>query len=52
MYNLGIIYKEKLNDDKEAIKIFEQLLKRFPGSTYEPEVYYRLYKIQYPYEKH
>lgn len=45
MYNLGIIYKEKLNDDKEAIKVFELLLKRFPGSTYEPEVYYRLYKI-------
>lgn len=45
MYNLGIVYKEKLNDDKEAIKAFEQLLNRFPGNTYEPEVYYRLYKI-------
>lgn len=48
-YNIGLVYDEKLNDQKEAANDFLEMLKRFPGSSYEPEVYYRLYKI---YSKH
>ena len=44
-YNMGLIYADKLNDTKEAIKNLELLLYRFPGSDYEPEVLYKLYKL-------
>ncbi len=44
-YNIGSIYSNKLDDNKEAIKDYELLLYRFPGSEYEPEVLYRLYKL-------
>ncbi len=40
----GLIYKDKLNDTKEAIKLFEILLQRFPENTYLAKVYYYLYK--------
>jgi outer membrane protein assembly factor BamD (BamD/ComL family) len=44
-YNIGTIYDEKLNDQKEAAKNYETMLVRFAGSEYEPEILYRLYKI-------
>lgn len=44
-YNIGIIYDEKLNDQKEAIADFETMLSKFPGNEHEPEVLYRLYKL-------
>jgi tetratricopeptide (TPR) repeat protein len=44
-FNIGVIYDEKLSDTKEAIKDFEELLKRFPQSEFEPEVLYKLYKL-------
>lgn len=45
LYNIGVIYYEKLNDIPEAIKAFEELLNRFPGNEYEARTYYYLYKI-------
>ncbi len=45
LYNIGLIYFEKLNDIPEAIAAFESLLTRFAGSQYEPRAYYYLYKI-------
>ena len=48
-YNIGLVYDEKLNDQREAANSFNDLLKRFEGNKYEPEVLYRLYKI---YSKH
>ena len=45
LYNLGVIYEEKLEDDKEATRSYDTLLKRYPGNKFEPEVLYRLYKI-------
>lgn len=45
LYNIGVIYYEKLNDIPEAIIAFEELLRRFPGSEYEVQAYYYLYKI-------
>jgi tetratricopeptide (TPR) repeat protein len=44
-YNIGLIYDNKLDDTKEAIKQFELLLYRYPFTEYEPEVLYRLYKL-------
>ncbi len=40
----GLIYKDKLNDTREAVKIFETLLQRFPENNYLAKVYYYLYK--------
>jgi tetratricopeptide (TPR) repeat protein len=40
----GLIYKDKLNDAKEALKIFETLLQRFPDNPYLAKVYYYMYK--------
>lgn len=45
LYNIGLIYFEKLSDMPEAIAAFESLLTRFAGSEYEPRAYYYLYKI-------
>ncbi|KAB2917755.1 MAG: tetratricopeptide repeat protein [Bacteroidetes bacterium] len=45
LYNIGIIYLEKLTDMPEAINAFETLVSRFAGSEYEPRAYYYLHKI-------
>lgn len=44
-YSLGNIYHFKLNESQNAINSFSSLLKRFPGSTYEPEVLYQLFLL-------
>lgn len=44
-YNLGIIYHEKLQDDEESTKSFENLLKQYKGNTHELTSYYYLYRI-------
>lgn len=44
-YNIGVLYDEKLGDSKESSRAFETLIDRFPGNGYEPEVLYRLYKL-------
>jgi len=48
-YNIGLVYDEKLNDQRESVNNFQEMLKRFPGNKYEPEILYRMYKI---YAKH
>ncbi len=45
LYNIGVIYYEKLSDIPEAIKAFDELLQRFPNSEFEARTYYYLYKI-------
>lgn len=45
LYNIGVIYYEKLSDNPEAIKAFNQLLSRFPKSEFEVRTLYYLYKI-------
>ncbi len=42
-YELGRIYKFRLNEPKNAIQYFEILLDRFPQTKYKPEVLYFLY---------
>ncbi len=44
-YAIGGIYKEQLDDDREAAKTIEELLKRFPDNKYKLPCYYQLYRI-------
>jgi tetratricopeptide (TPR) repeat protein len=45
MYELGKIYNLKLNEKKNAIKIFDKFIERFPNSDHAAEVLYFLYLI-------
>ncbi|MFZ7115964.1 MAG: tetratricopeptide repeat protein [Bacteroidota bacterium] len=44
-YNVGLIYREQLNDPAAAAEAFETLIKRFPESKYKLQCYYQLYRI-------
>ncbi len=44
-YNLGIVYKELLLDDNQAIESFERLLERFPKTEYRLSTCYQLYRL-------
>ncbi len=43
-FNLGIIYREQLNENMLAITSFEQLLTKYPETKYKLTTYYQLYK--------
>jgi tetratricopeptide (TPR) repeat protein len=43
LYKLGKIYKLNLEENTNAVKAFEELLGRFPGSKHKAEAYYFLY---------
>ncbi|MFC2086601.1 tetratricopeptide repeat protein [Bacteroidota bacterium] len=45
LYNVGIIYYEKLNNNKKAIDRLDELVNRFPDSEYVLPAYYTLYLI-------
>lgn len=38
MYRIGLIYKEKLNDEEKAKKVFEDFLEKYPGSEIAGDV--------------
>lgn len=44
-YSLGDIYYFDLLEKKNAERTYQKLLERFPGSSYVPEVLYKLYLI-------
>ncbi|HEX5002127.1 MAG TPA: tetratricopeptide repeat protein [Bacteroidia bacterium] len=44
-YNVGVIYKEQLKNNTEAIRNFETLLTRYPENKYKVAVWYNLYRI-------
>ncbi len=44
-YNLGFIYKDKLEDEKKALETFDTLLSRFPDSRYLLEIYYQMNRL-------
>ncbi|MFN4147339.1 MAG: tetratricopeptide repeat protein, partial [Runella sp.] len=48
LYQIGKLYKFSLDEPKNAVKTFEQLLGRFPNSLYRPEVYYLLHLTDTP----
>lgn len=43
-YNAAMIYKEQLNDMDACVKMFEELVQRFPESKYKLQTYYQLYR--------
>ncbi len=43
-YNAGVIYKEKLDDDDNAISTWEELLANMDESSYHPTTYYQLFR--------
>jgi len=43
-YNAGIIYKEKLNDDDNAISTWEELIANMDESDFHPTTYYQLFR--------
>jgi TolA-binding protein len=43
MFNLGVLYRNKLNNNEATIRILKELLDRFPKNNYEPEAMYFLY---------
>ncbi len=45
LFNLGFIYKDKLENNSKAIESFETLVTRFPGSTHLMQSYWQLYKL-------
>lgn len=44
-FALGDIYYFRLLEKDNAVKMYETMLQRFPGSEHEPEVLYKLYLI-------
>jgi tetratricopeptide (TPR) repeat protein len=44
-YDIGNYYREVLNDQAEAIRNYETLIKRFPVSNFKLPVYYNLYRL-------
>jgi len=45
LFNVGQIYKNDLLDYNEAIKSFEDLIRRYPDGNNTPTVYYYLYEL-------
>jgi tetratricopeptide (TPR) repeat protein len=44
-YDIGSFYRDELKDEREAIRAFEELLRRDPESSYKLPVYYNLYRL-------
>jgi tetratricopeptide (TPR) repeat protein len=45
LYDLGVQYKEELNNTPEAIKTFENLIERYDTSEFHLNSYYQLYRL-------
>lgn len=43
-YNAGVVYKEKLDDDDNAISTWEELIANMDDSDYHPTTYYQLFR--------
>lgn len=43
--DLGNLYRDVLEDKKEAIAAFEKMLARFPDNPDKPAIYYNLYRL-------
>ncbi len=44
-YNLGLIYKEGLDNPVKAVGSYEELLRRYPDNKYQLKAYYQLYRL-------
>ncbi|MEM9024079.1 MAG: tetratricopeptide repeat protein, partial [Bacteroidota bacterium] len=45
LYDLAVVYKDKLKDQPEAAKTFEELLQRYDSTHYHLNTYYQLYLL-------
>ncbi len=45
LFKAADVYENLFHEPKNAIKLYEELLTRFPDSKYTLETYYRLYKL-------
>jgi tetratricopeptide (TPR) repeat protein len=44
-FSLGMIYRDRMKEDKESIKSFEGLLSKYPENKYQKESWYNLYQL-------
>lgn len=45
-FNAAGVYRNDLNEPAEAEKMYEELIRRYPQSSYTPSAYYQLYSLQ------
>ncbi len=45
LYQIAVIYDEKLNADDKALTSYETLLKRYPRTQYDAQAHYALYQL-------
>ena len=50
LFNMGMIYKDKLEDMNLSVEVFEELERRFPGNTFRLEYYYQIYLMALRYK--
>jgi tetratricopeptide (TPR) repeat protein len=50
LFNMGMIYKDKLEDIKLSVETFELLENRFPDNEYRLEYYYHIYLMALRYK--
>ena len=43
--DIGDFYRDVLEDKKQAISVFETILRRFPNDPNKPAIYYNLYRL-------
>ncbi|MXV49362.1 tetratricopeptide repeat protein [Pedobacter sp. HMF7647] len=44
-FDIGNFYRDELKDDAEAINTYQEILRRFPQSSYRSSVLYNLYRL-------
>ncbi|MFM7218108.1 MAG: tetratricopeptide repeat protein [Bacteroidota bacterium] len=44
-YNAAMLYREQFNDINSSVKMFEEMIARFPKCKYEVQSYYQLYRM-------
>ena len=50
LFNMGMIYKDKLEDKNLSLEVFEELERRFPDNKYRMDYYYQIYLMALRYE--
>ncbi len=45
LYQIANFYKDVLNDNREATKAFEEVIKRYPETSFSASIYYQLYRL-------
>ncbi len=45
LFNIGLIYENKIRDQEKAIQTYEDLVEKYPGNKYTLDSYYHLYML-------